>query len=222
LPWWPLLQARQQGSSRCVAYAARPSDRELLPSITPPDHLQADSTAAERRLFDSPSSASLWFFWPRRPSRLSFASKTSFSACRLADRSTEESVSSLSRRETEVAGGASTGIGEHRRHIRQLDRPPGERTSRTERTAESRPALPGGPSLVQTFRRLAELPISQLWQSVCGSSSLGLAKGWSWPVPSRSPSSPGGYARSGRRSKRPRPIASVGRRPQRKSGRGLK
>ena len=67
--------------------------------------------------------------------------------------------------------------------------------------------------LVQTFRSVPELPIGQLWQSGLDSLNLGSAKDWFLPVPSHSPSSPGGYARSGRRSRRPLSIARVWRHP---------
>jgi hypothetical protein len=67
--------------------------------------------------------------------------------------------------------------------------------------------------LVQTFRSVPELPIGQLWQSELDSLNLGSAKDWFLPVPSHSPSSPGGYARSGRRSRRPLSIARGWRHP---------
>jgi hypothetical protein len=67
--------------------------------------------------------------------------------------------------------------------------------------------------LVQTFRSVPKLPIGQLWQSGLDSLNLGSAKDWFLPVPSHSPSSPGGYARSGRRSRRPLSIARGWRHP---------
>ena len=67
---------------------------------------------------------------------------------------------------------------------------------------------------MQTFRSVPELPIGQPWQSGLDSSNLGSAKDWLLPVPSHSPSSPGGYARSGRRSRRPLSIARVSRHPR--------
>jgi hypothetical protein len=68
------------------------------------------------------------------------------------------------------------------------------------------------PFLVQTFRRSPGLPINQLWQSVRNRVSPGAAKDAYLQVPSRSRSSPGGYARSGRRSRRPLSIAPRARR----------
>ena len=76
--------------------------------------------------------------------------------------------------------------------------------------------------LVQTFRSVPEMPIGQPWQSGLDSLNLGSANDWLLPVPSHSPSSPGGYARSGRRSRRPLSIERFGRHPSKRSGRGLK
>ena len=67
-----------------------------------------------------------------------------------------------------------------------------------------------------------ELPMGQLWQSGLDSVNLGSAKDWFLPVPSHSPSSPGDYARSGRRSRRSPSIARVWRHPAKRSGRELK
>ena len=77
-------------------------------------------------------------------------------------------------------------------------------------------------SLVQTFRSVPELPIGQLWQSGLDSVNLGSANDWLLPVPSHSPSSPGDYARSGRRSRRPLSLARVWRHPSKRSDRGRK